>query len=316
MRKGHHSAEMDERARLLLFSDVVGTGFGTEDFCLFLYSLVRLHAPRILVELGTGLGASAFWMALAAKRNGVGHVWTVDDLELFKRDERSLDNIISKLRRTQFASLEASTGRQYFQELSRLLDLDKYLTFVHEKIALDEERHFDRYPFANETIDLLFSDFKHGPVDILAILGHFLPRMSPASSILIDSAPTAWSSYLLLEQLIIQLNKGQVPMALQERSSSDLSEVMRNRRILLVHLTEWKERHQNSTAWLKIEPIDLLPQPRTYMHEATLVGLTKEQRITSIVQALDARGEQLADEDLQQMQLKTHISPILDDQED
>jgi hypothetical protein len=27
-----------------------------------------------IVELGTGLGASAFWMALAAKRNGVGHV--------------------------------------------------------------------------------------------------------------------------------------------------------------------------------------------------------------------------------------------------
>jgi PAS domain S-box-containing protein len=59
----------DERARLLLLTDAVGTAFGTEDFSLFLYSLVRMHTPETVVELGTGLGISAFWMALAAKRN-------------------------------------------------------------------------------------------------------------------------------------------------------------------------------------------------------------------------------------------------------
>jgi hypothetical protein len=46
----------------------------------------------------------------------------------------------------------------------------------------------------------------------------------------------------------------------------DLGAVMKNRRVVLVHLTEWKARDQNSTAWLKIEPIDLLPQPRAVMH--------------------------------------------------
>jgi hypothetical protein len=256
---------MDERARLLLLSDVAGTRFGTEDFCLFLYSLIRMHAPKTIVELGTGLGTSAFWMALAAKRNGVGHVWTVDDLVLFKIYDTLLDKVINDLRRVQFASLETSTPQQYFQDVSRLLDLDKYLTFIHEKIDLDEERHFDRYPFGDKVIDLLFSDFRHGPMAILAILGHFLPRMSPTSSIFIDSAPTVWPSYLLLEQLIAQLNRGLVPKLLQDRSPIDLSQVMKNRRIVLVHLTECKERDQNSTAWLKIEPIDLLPQPLTSM---------------------------------------------------
>jgi hypothetical protein len=256
---------MEDRARLLLLSDVAGTVFGTEDFCLFLYSLVRMHVPKTIVELGTGLGASAFWMALAAKRNGIGHVWTVDDLDLFNNYKTLLDKITSKLRDAQFASLEASTAQQYFQEVSKLLGLDPYLTFVHEKIDLDEDGHFNRYPFSNTMIDLLFSDFMHGPTDILTILGHFLPRMSPASSILIDSAPTAWPSYLLLEQLVAQLNRGQVPRALQERSRADLREVIRNIRIVLVHLTECKERDQNGTAWLKIEPIDLLPHPRTHM---------------------------------------------------
>jgi len=256
----------DERATLLLLSDVIGTVFGTEDFCLFLYSLVRMQTPRTIVELGTGLGLSAFWMALAAKRNGVGHVWTVDDLELFQRNEALLDKIVTNLRRVQCPlPLQASTAQQYFHGVSKLLDLGKYLTFVQQRMDLDQKQHFDQYPFANETIDLLFSDFRHGPADILAILGHFLPRMSSASSVFIDSAPTAWPSYLLLEQLIIHLNSGHVPKALQDRSSADLTQVMKNRRIVLVHLTESKERNQNSTAWLKIEPIDLLPQPQTYM---------------------------------------------------
>jgi len=257
---------MDERARLLLLSDVAGALFGTEEFSLFLYSLVRMHAPATIVELGTGLGASAFWMALGAKRNGVGHVWTVDDLNQLERYEGLLGKTIGRLKGVGFASITATTPAQYFREVSNLLELEKHLTFVNETIDLNERGHFDRYPFANHTIDLLFSDFKHGPDDVLAILGHFLPRMSPASSIFIDSAPTAWPSYLLLEQLVSLLNRGQIPAALQERSAVDLSPVIRNRRVALVHLTERnRQRAQNSTAWLKIEPIDLFPQPRTAM---------------------------------------------------
>ena len=38
-----------------------------------------------------------------------------------------------------------------------------------------------------------------------------------------------------------------------------------NKRFTLVHLTEVKDRDQNSTAWLKIEPLDILPHPATRM---------------------------------------------------
>jgi tetratricopeptide (TPR) repeat protein len=257
---------VDPRADLLLLTDVAGMVFGTEDFCLFLYSLVRMHGPKTIVELGTGLGASAFWMALAAKRNGVGHVFTVDDLDLFRKNETLLDELLDRLRRTAFPPFEARTPERYFQEVSRIVDLGAHLTFLHRAMDLDDPRHFDGYPFADAPIDLLFSDFRHGPADVLSILGHFLPRMAPASSILIDSAPTSWPSYLLLEQLVAQLDRGQIPAALQERSRVDLGPVMKNRRVVLVHLTEWKPRDQNSTAWLKIEPVDLFPQPRTQMH--------------------------------------------------
>jgi len=256
---------MDHRATLLRLTDFIGPVFGTEDFCLLLYSLVRSHGPRTIVELGTGLGTSAFWMALAAKRNGFGHVWTVDDLTLFERHSTVLSEISSYLRNEGMATTNIVTGPQYFEEMTKLLEIEQFISFIHERIDLSESGHFDQFPFSGELIDLLFSDFKHGPAEILSILGHFLPRMSPAASIFIDSAPTAWPSFLLLEQLISHLNKGCVPEALQARCSVDLGEVMRNRNIRLVHLTEWKERDQNSAAWLKLEPIDLFPQPRAHM---------------------------------------------------
>lgn len=245
----------------MLLTDFIGPVFGTEDFCFFLYSLIKLQRPRVIVELGTGLGASAFWMALAAKQNAAGHVWTVDDLSLFEHQESLLSDIAAS---QWFTSCEIASGKQYYQEVARRLELANYLTFIHRKLELGQPGHFDGYPFADEPIDLLFSDFQHGPRAILQLLGHLLPRMAAASSIFIDSAPTSWPSYLLLEQLVTKLNRGQVPKALQEHSAVDLAPVVRDSQIKLVHLTEWKQHAQNSTAWLKIEPVDVLPQPRTY----------------------------------------------------
>lgn len=101
--------------------------FGTESFCDFLYGLVRLERPKIVVELGTGLGRSAFRMAQAARENGVGHVWTVDDFRAFH--ESPLD------------------------ELSRRRDelgLRDWLTFVAQRIE-------DFHPPG--PVDLLFADY-------------------------------------------------------------------------------------------------------------------------------------------------------------
>jgi hypothetical protein len=122
-------------------------------------------------------------------------------------------------------------------------------------------------------VDLLFSDFNHGPSAVLDILGHFLPRMATASSIFIDGASTSWPSYLLLEHLTEQLNRGMMPALLQERSDVDLKAVLEGRRIVLVHLTKTQKRTKNSTAWLKLEPTDLQPHPATAVRGLTERGL-------------------------------------------
>jgi hypothetical protein len=267
---------LDERAMLLLLTDAVKIGHGTEHLSLFLYSLVRMHAPETIVELGTALGAPAFWMALAAKQNGTGHIWSVDDFEFFEERKHLVEGAIARLREANIISLEENTtGEEYYSRISALFELDPYLTFVRSKIALNEIGHFTDYPFAGRPIDLLFSDFQHGGLSILQLLGHFLPCMAPSSSIFIHSASTAWTAYLLLEQLSSQLNAGKVPQLLQNYCSVDLGELMRHRRIVLVHLTERKDHHQNSAAWLKIEPIDVLPHPQSRMRGMNQQGIAR-----------------------------------------
>ncbi len=250
---------------LLRLTDAVEVGFGTEDFSLFLHSVVRMHTPETVVELGTALGMSAFWIALALKMNQKGHLWAVDNFELFETKKSLVEETVVRLREADIISLETSTAEEYYSRISRLFELDQYLTFVRSQIALNEIGHFNNYPFAGKAIDLLFSDFEHGGLSIMALLGHFLPWMSPSSSIFIHSASTSWPSYLLLEQLVSQVNAGKTPQLLQDFCSVDLSEFVRRRRIVLVHLTECKDRNQNSAAWLKIEPVDVLPYPQSRM---------------------------------------------------
>ncbi|MFT7184539.1 MAG: putative O-methyltransferase YrrM [Oceanicoccus sp.] len=43
-----------------------------------LHWLVRVHAPETIVEIGTSVGYSALWMASALKKNGKGHLWTIE----------------------------------------------------------------------------------------------------------------------------------------------------------------------------------------------------------------------------------------------
>ena len=110
----------------------------------------------------------------------------------------------------------------------------------------------------------------HGPNDILRILGSYLGGMVPASSIFIDSAPTSFPSYALLELLIPQLNQGKLPQMLveciPEAQRETCAAFVRNSRFDLIHMTEQKRRAQNSTAWIMIQPINLRAYPKTVFH--------------------------------------------------
>jgi hypothetical protein len=251
---------MDSFEKLRRVNRILGPTYGTEHFSIFLYSLVRIQRPRTMVELGTGLGVSAFWMGHAATENRVGHVYTVDDFQSF-----DMAALRSQFNRANLGNIDGSSPKAYFYSVARILGIQKRVTFINRTINLEDRNHFSGYPFSRRPIDLVFSDFVHGPEHILQILGQFLPRMAASASIFIDSAPTYWPSFLLFEHLVTQLNSGKVPLGLQNQCYMDLGPIVRSRRFTLVSLTESADRAQNATSWLKIEPLDIFPHPKANM---------------------------------------------------
>lgn len=61
------------------WSDVAGEVYGSEDQAQLFYAVIKMQKPSVIVELGTALGVTSFWMAQAVKENGAGRVFTVDN---------------------------------------------------------------------------------------------------------------------------------------------------------------------------------------------------------------------------------------------
>ncbi len=258
---------------LLELRNRIGGIYGSEDICMLLYSLIRRERPENVVEIGAGLGVSAFWMAQAMKENGHGHIWTLDDGSHWE-DRKELHSALAPL--AGVAPFDALDLGQldyalYFNACTELLGLQDHLTFLGTHLDLTDEAGFteEKFPFLAEPIDFLFHDITRGPDDILDLLYLFLPRLSESASVFIDSASTSLTGYLVLERLVDQLNQSKVPrrflLGQSEPIRRKLCDLVINRRFRLMHLIERKSRPQNSTAWLKIEPNDYLPHPPTLM---------------------------------------------------
>lgn len=242
----------------------LGPMFGSEDSALLLHGLAKMQRPEVAVELGTGVGVSAMAIATALQANGHGMLYTVDDLQLLAGDERYLPAVVAALDQEGFDALDASDPAAFFSGLAEQLGVAERCTLLSRRIDLADHRHFDDYPFAKAEIGLVFSDFQHGPDDVLALLGAFLPRMAPVSSLLIDSVPNVWTSYLVLEHVVSELGAGRVPAALQERCGCDLREFAATRDVRLVHLHERKPRDgQNACSWIQLQPRDVRPPARS-----------------------------------------------------
>ena len=116
-------------------------------------------------------------------------------------------------------------------------------------------------------IDMLFADSQDSdPVGCMDILRGYLPLMNSRSSIFIDRASTLNHSYLFLEKIIGELQNNRVSNSLVEglpRETQDLIYRMVSKsKFTLIHLTEDNNNKpaklQNSTSWIKIEPLDFL----------------------------------------------------------
>jgi len=244
-----------ETGRLKLFSDRVAGIYGSEDWCVWLYALAKMQRPKVILELGSGTFATALWLAQAVKENGAGHVWTVDD-------GRHWSSILAKEPEAFLPEERHERFEDYFRYLVGAFELEAQITWLPQAMP--------PFPSPGEPIDLLFSDFQHGPDNILDILAFYLPRLTEAGSLFIDSAPTHFASYAMLEILVPLLQAGKIPARLWDRMElphrEPTLEWVRRRSFQLVHLVEAKQRAQNSTAWLRFWPADVRPWPKAAFH--------------------------------------------------
>lgn len=233
---------------LKAFSDTVGNYYGTEDTSIFLYSLLKMKKPEVVLELGTGFASSTVWMAYALEENNCGIMYTVDDGSHWSKTENK-QNLLN----------------EFYQH-----EYNDYITNLFEKFKLERTRFLNKKIediSINFPVDFLFSDFAHGPYDIYKLLAKFLGNMSPISTIVIDSASTYYSSFATLEILIEKLNSGRVPLTLLEmvgdKDKEKLKDLVSTSSFQLLHLIENKNRNQNSLAIISITPFDSMPQPRS-----------------------------------------------------
>lgn len=239
---------MHNFTKLKSYTDSIGSIYGTENISIYLYSLARMIEPKLVVDLGTGLGSTSLWVGTALKENHIGKLITVDDGSEWNRIKQAKD-VIEPYFQEDYS--------EFINNLIHSFELNSRVSFLNSRIETLS---------VTQKIDMLICDYSHGPYNILKLLANYLPKMSPNSYVFIDSASTYYSSYHTLEKLIEQLNKGIVPLTLSEMVSEndaeDFARVIGTSEFKLTHLIENKNRNQNSTAQIQILPVDIMPQPR------------------------------------------------------
>ena len=258
--------------RLVELRNRIGYVYGSENISMLLYALIRRERPVNIVELGSGLGVSTFWMAQAVKENGSGKIWTLDDGSHWV--EQHLDKTLDELYAVEPFDRLAGQAQDFAGFFNGMIDVLGYrqeVSFLNMRVDLKREEDFTpaRYPFLAQPIDLVFMDIDRKPEGILDQLYFLLPHIGPSASFFIDSASTSLTSYLFLEKLVEQMNSSKIPRHFllgksPERRQALMDAVM-TRRFSLMHLVERMNRPQNSTAWLKVEPNDYMPHPKTAM---------------------------------------------------
>ena len=231
--------------KLKEFSDRVGAAYGSEDLALFLYALIKMQKPQCILELGTGDGAATVWMAQALKENKVGKIITVDNGSQYEVGSHLAPDELKP------------THREYFLHVLQKFNLEDYVSIISDSLP--------PFPIPAEPIDLIFADFDHGLLNVLEIFTSYLPFLNDTVSIFVDSASTFLPSYLLLERLVSDFNKGIVPATIISEMADDQKmktvEWVKSSQFVLVHLTTAGKETQNSTAWIKVQPRDIVPWP-------------------------------------------------------
>lgn len=237
----------DKLVKIKQYTDKIGNVYGTEDFSVYLYSIIKMAKSKNVVELGSGLFTTTLWAALAIEENQSGVIHTVDNGAEWNR----------------MSSLISTIPLQYKSDYSEFAQ-----GLISEFKFNDTIKYYntDIDNFESDNIDILFSDYSHGVFSIFSLIAKYLHRMNDNSYIFIDSASTYYPSFSTLNTIIDCLNRKNVPNSLGEIVHPDniarFVHRVNSSKFELTHIIENKNRNQNSVAQIKILPDDIMPHPR------------------------------------------------------
>jgi predicted O-methyltransferase YrrM len=251
----------------------LGPRYGSEDLCVLLYSIVKREKPAVVVELGTGYGVTTAWIAAAMAENGYGKIYSFDDGSHFLQ---SFPDLCEHYLTGNLDTLKTSNNyTSFLKEIFSKSGVSQRVVLTLADMDMASLDWLDNSLVQNNgnpaPIDILFSDFNHSAEMVAKIVTLAIPRMNDVSSVFIDSASTTLASYLILERIVSFFQRQQVPRELKQllKNEADrkrVADVVSSSTFKLMHLIEQKDRAQNSTAWLRIEPASLLPAAATCLH--------------------------------------------------
>lgn len=234
------------------YTDKIAHFYGSEDLCIHLYSWIKMIDPKLCLELGTGLGSTALWLSTALKENESGGILHTVDNGFDWNDMRE------HLQLEGFSNISESY-EEHICNLIKEFNLKDNIEFYNSSV--DQFNSTKLQEFQKNSIDLLFIDYRHGPVIIIQLLSEYLPYMSENSMIFIDSAPTYYQSYSMLKDLIFNLNNNKNIKSLLSWSKypEEVKEKISLCRFELFNIFENKNRDQNSTACIRLSSNDVFP---------------------------------------------------------
>jgi hypothetical protein len=219
------------------YSKLTDFHYGTGGFSFYMYGLIKMIKPKIVLELGTGVGTTCFLAAHGCKENGVGKVITVDNGIDESQSKFNLD--------VDFNSLKTKFELDNFLELRNIkLDLNN----LNELCDIDE-------------VSILFNDISCAPHHFLTILKWLLPRVKNECYFIIDRGATFWPNYCVVELVIPQLNQGKVPKILSEliNNTDEFEKLIKKYKFSIQHVIKSVDENdsQDSFTIVKIEDNDV-----------------------------------------------------------
>lgn len=172
-----------------IFTDDIHEPYGARDFSVYLYGLIRMIKPEVMVELGTGHGTTSFLAAEAMKENNKGKVITVDN----GTDHVNSDDL--------FIQLNGDIDRFNLRDNIEL-----------RRATLD----FDLKQVADiPSVDIVFNDFNCNDLCLYTTFLYTLLRTGEESYLFMDGGAD-FPFFSHAETLVHCLNTGKIPKRMYE----------------------------------------------------------------------------------------------------